>query len=90
MTGGSRFGVRVWTRFLTAHRGVSQIDRSNRGAREVLAENIPVEPAWVMPAKGVFDVQDRRPAVPVTKAERNRAVFSPPSTVGLVACICGR
>jgi len=31
----------------------------------VLAENIPVEPAWVMPAKGVFDAQDHCPAVPV-------------------------
>ena len=88
--GGCRFGVRVWTLFLDSPQRVSQIDRVHRGASEVLAENIPVEPAWVMPAKGVFDVQDRRAAVPVARGERNRAVFSPASTVGLVARICGR
>jgi hypothetical protein len=58
---------------------------STRGAREVLAENIPVEPAWVMPAKGVFDVQDSR-----LLCERNHGEFSPASTVGFVAPTYGR
>ena len=48
---------------------------------------ISVEPVWVMPAKGVFDVQNRRPAVPVARGERNRAELSSASTVGLLARI---
>jgi hypothetical protein len=60
--------------------------RSARGPRASAgpAENIPAEPAWVMPAKGVFDVQNRRLAVPVAR------VFSPASTAGALARAPGR
>jgi hypothetical protein len=81
---------RTGSSLLDSPQRVSQIARVHRGARQVLAENIPVEPAWVMPAKGGLDVQDRRPAVPVARGERSRVVFSPASTVGLVARIRGR
>src|SRR5262249_21388075 len=38
-----------------------------------------------MPAKGVLNVQDRRPAVPVARTEADRVVRLPASTLGLLA-----
>ena len=69
-------------RCLTVSLRVRQVGRVHRGARQCRAEKIPVEPAWVMPAKGVFDVQDRHLAVPVAGVDRERDVSSPSSMPG--------
>ena len=39
-------------RCLTAHRRLAEGPRFHRGAHKCRAEIIPVEPAWVVPAKG--------------------------------------
>jgi hypothetical protein len=74
--------VAQWRSILDNPWHAKQIDRIDRGARQVLAENIPVEPAWVMPAKGVLDVQGCRPSMPATRAERNYEALSPTSVPG--------
>jgi hypothetical protein len=69
---------------------VFQIPHVHRGAGQVPAENIPVEPVWVIPAKGVFDVQKRCPVVPVARAKRRRCVSSPASAGSRLARTRGR
>jgi hypothetical protein len=76
---------------LTAHSTSRRLTGSTGVPAQCWLRTYPLNLPWVMPAKGVIDVQDcRRPAVPVARGERNRAVFSPASAVDLVARICGR
>ena len=59
MTQSGRGSLPGIATLLTIRQRLLQITDYNRGARITWAEIKPVEPVWVMPAKGVLDAQNR-------------------------------